>query len=65
MERKCSIRDTLRLKTDAVFNIKPDARIAIESEGSFGPHSIIGLVQSDHEALMLVDKELGGRFHFC
>lgn len=58
VERKGSVRETLRLKTEAVFCEKPEARLALASEGSFMPHPLIGILPSNHEALLLVDREL-------
>jgi hypothetical protein len=58
VERVGGIRDTLRLKTDAAAKANPNARFLLASEGSFGPHPFIGLVQSDHEALLFVDRKL-------
>lgn len=53
-----SVRDTLRLKIGAAAEVNPKARFFLASEGSFGPHPLIGFVQSDHEALLFVDRKL-------
>jgi ribosomal protein S27AE len=57
--RQGTVRETLGKKIEEVYLAKPQARLALASEGSFGPHPFIGFVQSDHEALLLVDRELG------
>ncbi len=59
VERVGSIRETLRKKIAAVYIANPQARLALASEGSFGPHPLIGFMQSDHEALLLTDRKLG------
>lgn len=58
IERKGSVRDALRAKIRATFDRHPEARLAIASEGSFGPHPFLGFIQSDHEALLFVDRTL-------
>ena len=57
VERVGSIRDTLRKKIEAVFKEYPEARLALASEGSFGPHPLMPLMRSDHEALLFSDRE--------
>ncbi len=59
IERVGTIKDTLRKKIQAVFERIPEARLALASEGSFGPHPSIPFIGSDHEALLLTDRELG------
>lgn len=59
VERKGSIKETLRKKTDAVFLKRPKARLAMASEGSFGPDPRSGIGRTDHEAILFVDKQLG------
>ena len=59
IERVGSVRETLRKKIEQVYIANPDARLALASEGSFGPHPFIGFIQSDHEALLFVDRALG------
>lgn len=63
IERKGNVLETLREKTAEVFKNLPQARLALASEGSFGPHPFIGFISSDHEALLLVDKELNREFY--
>ena len=58
VERVGSVRETLRLKTDAAAKLNPEARFFLASEGSFGPHPLIGFVSSDHEALLFIDTKL-------
>ena len=58
VERVGGVRETLRHKTLAAAQANPDARFFLASEGSFGPHPLIGFVQSDHEALLFVDRKL-------
>lgn len=57
IERKGSIKETLRKKVDAVLKTKPEARFILASEGSFGPHPVIGLMKSDHEMLLFFDAK--------
>lgn len=59
VERKGSVRETLRKKVEGVFKLKPEARFVLASEGSFGPHPFIGFVQSDYEVLLFFDKLTG------
>lgn len=54
-----SVRETLRLKIGAAAGLNPEARFFLASEGSFGPHPMLGFVQSDHEALLFIDRKLG------
>ena len=58
VERVGSVRETLRLKTNAAAKLKPEARFLLASEGSFGPHPLIGFIPSDHEALLFIDTKL-------
>jgi len=58
VDRVGGVRETLRLKTSAAAKAYPAARFLLASEGSFGPHPFIGFVQSDHEALLFVDRKL-------
>lgn len=57
VERVGGVRETLRSKTSAAAKANPKARFLLASEGSFGPHPFIGFVQSDHEALLFVDRK--------
>lgn len=63
IERKGTVLETLRAKTAEVFRKVPQARLVLASEGSFGPHPSIGFISSDHEALLLVDRELKREFY--
>jgi hypothetical protein len=58
VDRVGGVRETLRRKTSAIAQTNPAARFVLASEGSFGPHPFIGFVQSDHEALLFVDRKL-------
>ena len=58
VERVGGVREALRLKTVEAAKVNPDSRFLLASEGSFGPHPFIGFLQSDHEALLFVDREL-------
>lgn len=58
VERVGSVRDTLRIKIGAAAEVNPKGRFFLASEGSFAPHPLIGFVQSDHEALLFVDRKL-------
>lgn len=58
VERAGGVNETLRRKIAAAAKVKPEARFLLASEGSFGPHPFIGLVQSDHEAMLFVDRKL-------
>ena len=58
-----TVRENLRKKVNAVFDEYPDCRLALASEGSFGPHPHQGLVHSDHEALLLVDRLKNREFY--
>ena len=58
VERVGSVRETMRLKAAAAAEAHPEARFFLASEGSFGPHPFLGFVQSDHEALLFVDRKL-------
>jgi len=59
VERKGSVLETLRRKTQEVFKQIPEAKLTLATEGTFGPHPYIGFISSDHEALLLTDKEQG------
>lgn len=58
-QRTGSVREVLRKKAEAVYQSKPDARLVLVSEGTFGPHPVVGLIPTDHEALLLIDRSLG------
>ncbi len=59
VERKGSVKETLRKKVGAVLTFQPKARFVLASEGSFGPHPFAGFVQSDYEVLLFFDKLTG------
>jgi hypothetical protein len=54
--RLASIRETLQAKVRQVFVEFPQARFALASEGSFGPHPLFA-IPSDHEALLLGERD--------
>jgi len=54
IKRKLSIRDTLRAKAENTHKIYK-ADLVLVSEGSFGPHPQIPLINSNHEMLLLKD----------
>ena len=58
IERIGSIQDTLRKKIQKTFEARPEANLGLASEGSFGPHPFMPLIQSDHESLLFVDRAL-------
>lgn len=58
VERTGSVRETLRKKINAAAKIYLNGRFVLASEGSFDPHPILGLVQTDLEFLLLWDREL-------
>lgn len=58
VERVGRIRETLRLKLNAAIEVLPKERLFIASEGSFGPHPFYPFIQSDHEALLFIDRTL-------
>lgn len=59
VEREGSVKDTLRKKVEAVSSMLPDARFILASEGSFGPHPVVGFVRCDHEVLLFSDRQTG------
>jgi hypothetical protein len=59
VERAGTIRETLRMKISEAAKIRPEARFFLASEGSFGPHPLFGFLRSDHEALLLIDRQEG------
>jgi hypothetical protein len=54
VERKFSPLETARLKCDATHRLS-GADLVLASEGSFGPHPVIGFVTADEEVLLLKD----------
>ncbi len=58
IERTGSVRETLRKKIQAASATYKNERFILASEGSFGPHPIIGLLPTDLESLLLWDRKL-------
>lgn len=58
VERTGSVRETLRKKIQAASASYKDERFILASEGSFGPHPIIGFLPIDLESLLLWDRKL-------
>lgn len=56
VERHGSVRETLRKKISAVSS-NQTGRFVLASEGSFGPHPILGFVPTDLESLLLWDRK--------
>jgi hypothetical protein len=59
IERVGSQLEAARAKISAVFEHVPDARVAIASEGSFGPDPAIPFVTLGQELVLLVDRQTG------
>lgn len=59
VERTGSVRETLRKKIKAAADQHSEAQLILASEGSFGPHPLIGFMQTDLESLLLWDRETG------
>ena len=57
IERTGSVRETLRKKIESAAQSYPNERFVLASEGSFGPHPIIGFMQTDLESLLLWDRK--------
>lgn len=57
VERTGSIRETLRKKIHAAAKSRPQDRLFLASEGSFGPHPVLGFIQSDLESLLFWDRQ--------
>lgn len=56
IERTGGVRETLRKKNQAATKLSGE-RFFLASEGSFGPHPIIGFVQTDLESLLFWDRD--------
>jgi ribosomal protein S27AE len=56
IERTGTVRETLRKKIRAANESSHSGRFILASEGSFGPHPITGLIQTDLESLLLWDR---------
>lgn len=50
-------REAARIKARAALEAVPEARIAIASEGAFGPHPAIPFVAGGHELVLLIDRD--------
>ena len=59
IERTGSQLDAARAKIKAALEHCPRARVAIASEGSFGPHPSIPFLPLGRELVLLVDRETG------
>ena len=59
VERRGSALDAARAKIHAGFEARPDARILLASEGTFGPHPAVPLLAMGDELVLLVDRETG------
>lgn len=59
IERTGSQLDAARAKIQAAFDHIPDARVAVASEGSFGPDPVIPFLGLGRELVLLVDRESG------
>jgi len=51
--------DAARAKAAAALDLMPEARIAIASEGSFGPHPQIPFAPMGRELVLLIDRATG------
>lgn len=58
-ERTGTALDAARAKAEAALALVPGARVALASEGSFGPHPHIPFAPMGHELVLLVDRETG------
>jgi hypothetical protein len=56
IERAGSQLDAARAKIQAAFALHPEARIALASEGSFGPHPQIPFLAFGHEIIVFADR---------
>jgi hypothetical protein len=56
IERAGSQLDAARAKIQAAFARHPEARIAVASEGSFGPHAQVPFLALAHEIVLFVDR---------
>ena len=57
--RHGSAHDAARAKAAAALQLVPEARLAIASEGSFGPHPHIPIAPLGREVVLLVDRATG------
>ncbi len=59
IERTGSQLDAARAKIAAAFEISPGARVAVASEGSFGPHPQIPFMPLAHKSVVMKDRVSG------
>ena len=59
IERTGSQLDAARAKVGAAFAMTPRARVALASEGSFGPHPFIPFAPLGREIVVLADRSTG------
>ncbi|TCT11595.1 hypothetical protein EDC22_104358 [Tepidamorphus gemmatus] len=59
IERRGSQLDAARSKIEAAFAHDPHARVAIASEGAFGPHPLLPIVPMGREIVVLRDRDTG------
>jgi hypothetical protein len=59
IERTGSQLDAARAKIAAAFDHVPHARLAVASEGSFGPHPWVPFAPLGRELVLLVDRQTG------
>ena len=57
--RSGSQLDAARAKIEAVFEVDPQARIGLSSEGGFGPYPYIPIAPLARELVVLIDRETG------
>lgn len=59
IDRAGSQLDAARAKIAAAFDLVPEARVGIASEGSFGPHPDLPFVALGRELVLLSDRKTG------
>jgi hypothetical protein len=57
IERAGTQLDAARAKIQAAFRLVPEARFAVASEGSFGPHPQIPFLALGHEIVVFADRQ--------
>jgi hypothetical protein len=62
VDRKLSPLETARAKCLMAMDVSK-CDLAVSSEGTFGPHPIIGFIPSDHEIIFLFDKKNNVEIH--
>ncbi len=63
VERRGSVRETLRKKIKAAADKHAEAQFILASEGSFGPHPLTGFMQTDLDSPLLWDRETGSEIY--